>query len=933
MENTTNVTTQPRVVVSYDEYIRMHPGLYQLSLEESEGAYDAYLVGEDNTGTGMLNPGSDLLPEPVDQQPPTPSVSPVRGVPELDFRSHCLHLQKCIAGASKFQSDKRFRTVESVLEGRLRGMSLECNLEKLLKWLYSASQSIVVGEPLAPCPHPRFQAEIKSNLRKGTYWKIPRLLFGGRVGREYSFLLKHSYLRYKDGTSLQVKVALEMGKTLLMMKKGSPIVSESMKDETRVKHRQALEDHVAGSHARDRDVVVDKDVQMDDLVVSEIVRTVHEVFKGRKFKPKSGLPCFPSTSSHFNMEGKDGGAAAWILDSWHHAGYGPRDNNGKPFLKFEVDMESGTREFRHYADQEAIFSQCVIHGLHEDEKAGMPVVPIQILEPLKVRTVTCGPEYSYWLCMEMQEFMWKVLKDHPTFSLVGKPISGEEIANILRRKSGKFLSGDYSAATDNLRKVFSKACLLEICKLCEVPEWYTDLLVKCLVDHSLFESRDSENFFRQLNGQLMGSPLSFPILCLINAAICRMAFDEPLRGRKLRQLPLKVNGDDCLMKYVEQEKERWEVISKHIGMDPSIGKCYYNDVFAEMNSETFYHNRVEDTWERIPYKNFSLSYPRAAKGDSLRDFTSLGSLCKDFVYGAMPDGYRNYSEKRIWKLRRKAIKLFLSNQRFVLNEAPPKISWWLPKCYGGLGMPNHPRVIEDRVTEEQRIFASFYHNQMLAGEENVSNPLGRWTLDIHPWLTQALNETCKFEKRTVVFEDSFDLTAEVLNWADVVEEDDSFWGVASRLSLYTPVLWDFANRVSFDTAIEIANEQGAGLEKGIKRKMKTKAGQQKCKMQERTFVNEVRDAYKKKSSGLRAMFWENRKKALRAGVTPHPTNEFFRPRHTITETNDLDLLRLHELIAAPRDLLSTIPVPNPKEDWSMTTERFSLTNPLLRVLY
>jgi len=812
---------------------------------------------------------------------------------------------------------------------------MECNLEKLLKWLYSASQSIVVGEPLALCPHPRFQAEIEGNLNKRTYWKIPRRLFGnGRVGRTMSRLLHKSYLRYKDGTSLQVKIALETGKTLLMMKKGSPVVSESMKDETRVKHRQALEDHVAGCHARDRDVIVEMDVQMDDLVVSEIVRTVHEVFKGRKFKPKSGLPCFPSTSSHFNMEGKDGGAAAWILDSWHHAGYGPRGNNGTPSLKLKVDMESGTREFRHYANQEAIFSQCVIDSLGEDERAGMPAVPIQILEPLKVRTVTCGPEYSYWLCMEMQEFMWKVLKDHPTFSLVGKPISGDEISNILRRKTGKFLSGDYSAATDNLRKCFSKACLLEICKLCEVPEWYTDLLVKCLVDHSLYESRDSENFFRQLNGQLMGSPLSFPILCLINAAVCRMSFNKPLCGRKLRSLPLKINGDDCLMKYVEQEKKSWEVNSKHIGMDPSIGKCYYNDVFAEMNSETFYHNKVEDTWERIPFKNFSLSYPRAAKGDSLRDFTSLGSLCKDFVFGAVPDGYRNYSDKRIWKLRQKAIKLFLNNQRFVLDEAPPDVSWWLPKCYGGLGMPNHPRVIEDRVTIKQRKFASFYHNQMLAGEENVLNPFGRWTLDIHPWLNQALNETCKYETRTVVFEDSFDLATEALNWADVVEEDDSYWGVASRLSLYTPVLWDFANRVSFDTAVEIAAERGdfIGREKVNRKPRDYKFGKQKSKMLERSFVGEIRSAYKKKNAVLRAKWRESRNNSTREEVTPHPVSEFFRPRHMLTKTNDLDLLRLNKLVAAPRDLLSTIPVPNPKEDWSVTDEVLSLINPLLRVL-
>lgn len=935
METSNNVTTQPRVAVSFEDYLASHPDLYKLSLEEAEETYQEFLFGEDDTGTGMLNPEEDLLPSSTDPNPPTPCVSTVRGDPDLDVRGHCLHLQKCIAGATKFRSDKRFRAVESALEGRLRGMSIECNLEKLLKWLYSASQSIVVGEPLARCPHPRFQTEIESNLSVGTYWKLPRLILGGRVGRQYSHLLKHSYLRYKDGTSLQKKIALETGKTLLMMKKGSPVVSDSIKLEERVKHKTALEDPIAGSHARDRDVIVEEDVRLDDEIVSQIDRTVLEIFKGMEFKPKSGLPSFPSLSSHFHMEGKDGGAAAWIMDSWHHAGYGPRDNNGKPFLKFEVDMESGTREFRHYESQEAIFSQCVIDGLEEERRAGVPAVLVQIKEPMKMRGVTAGPEWLYWLCMEMQKFMWAGLAKHPTFSLVGKPISGDEIACILRRRRGKFLSGDYSAATDNLRSCFSKACILSICKHCKVPEWYTDVLVECLVSHTLYWDREDDPIFRQMNGQLMGSPLSFPILCIINAAVCRMSFDKPLARLALRKLPLKINGDDCGMKYENQEKERWEKNSKHIGMAPSIGKCYYNDIFLEMNSETFFHNKLEDTWERIPFKNFSLTYPRAAKGDSLRDYMSLGSLLKDFVSGSVPDGYRNYSRRKIEKLRSKATKLFLDNQRFVLREAPPNIAWWLPKCYGGLGMPNHPRVVKDRTTMEQRQFASFYHNQMLAGKENVSNPLGRWTLDIHPWLTQALNETCKYEKRTVVFEDSFELLPDA-NWADVVEEDDSFWGLHHRLSLYTPVLWDFANRVSFDTAIEIAEGQGSGIEKGKKRKTKTKKEiltKEEIKLRERTFVNEVRDAYKKRMSGLRAMFWKSRKRALEEEVVPHPVEEFFRPRHIVTETNDLDLLRLNKLIAAPRDLLSVIPVPNPKEDWSMTNENFSLTNPLLRVLY
>jgi len=98
MEVSNNVTTQPRAVVSLDVFLASHPDLYKLSLEEAEETYQTYLLGEDSTGTGMLNPDADLLPAPVDQQPPNPGVSPVREVPELDFRSHCLHLQSVLQG-------------------------------------------------------------------------------------------------------------------------------------------------------------------------------------------------------------------------------------------------------------------------------------------------------------------------------------------------------------------------------------------------------------------------------------------------------------------------------------------------------------------------------------------------------------------------------------------------------------------------------------------------------------------------------------------------------------------------------------------------------------------------------------------------------------------------------------------------------------------
>jgi hypothetical protein len=180
----------------------------------------------------------------------------------------------------------------------------------------------------------------------------------------------------------------------------------------------------------------------------------------------------------------------------------------------------------------------------------------------------------------------------------------------------------------------------------------------------------------------MGSPLSFPILCIINAALCKFAFDD---GKdfsdtrvKLRDMPIKVNGDDCVMNFNEKQKASWYHITAHAGLEPSVGKCYWAKDWLQMNSELFYLK--DGTFKKADFMNFSLCSPKSSKGDDHRTWMDLEAIYLDFRKGC--------------KYPSEASKIFRSNIYNVISRAPKGICWSLPSYLGGLGIcdpdPAHP---------------------------------------------------------------------------------------------------------------------------------------------------------------------------------------------------------------------------------------------------
>ena len=88
----------------------------------------------------------------------------------------------------------------------------------------------------------------------------------------------------------------------------------------------------------------------------------------------------------------------------------------------------------------------------------------------------------------------------------------------------------------------------------------------------------------------MGSPVSFPVLCLINIAATLVSYEIRLGLDyvDLSQIPICVNGDDVLFWAVDQEHyDIWKQVTAKCGLKFSLGKNYTSRRYAVINSELY----------------------------------------------------------------------------------------------------------------------------------------------------------------------------------------------------------------------------------------------------------------------------------------------------------------------------------------------------------
>jgi hypothetical protein len=243
-----------------------------------------------------------------------------------------------------------------------------------------------------------------------------------------------------------------------------------------------------------------------------------------------------------------------------------------------------------------------------------------VCEPLKVRTITKGNAFAYAIAGGLQKAMHGHLKRSNQFSLIGEPVTHLRAVEWLAEKSptGLWASGDYTGATDLIKIELTKMSHEIVLEEVNLGERYNQVARRVLYEHEIHYPRGSGPDegdlppVLQVNGQLMGSVLSFPHLCAINLAHYWHTVEPKVTN--FRQLKALVNGDDILFRAEYEQYREWYDKLYEAGFVPSPGKNFHHPKFFTINSQLFSAAQGQRIPEKIPFFNTGLLYGQSKVG-------------------------------------------------------------------------------------------------------------------------------------------------------------------------------------------------------------------------------------------------------------------------------------------------------------------------------
>lgn len=166
---------------------------------------------------------------------------------------------------------------------------------------------------------------------------------------------------------------------------------------------------------------------------------------------------------------------------------------------------------------------------------------------------------------------------------------GDPTEEVLRKAGfregrGVLTSGDYKSATDNLSiEVAELAISAMMGSSVRVPISVWRYAKAILRPRAWFvDNRDIVDF-EVTRGQMMGSYLSFPLLCLQNYLAFRWV--EEIEG--IKSTPVLINGDDILFQSPRSFSTRWMDVVASIGLEVEKTKTSVSDEFGSLNSTLF----------------------------------------------------------------------------------------------------------------------------------------------------------------------------------------------------------------------------------------------------------------------------------------------------------------------------------------------------------
>jgi len=375
-----------------------------------------------------------------------------------------------------------------------------------------------------------------------------------------------------------------------------------------------------------------------------------------------------------------------------------------------------------------------------------------VLEPFKVRGVTSGEAEIYQMARLVQPVLHSQLRNSKgPFRFIGlrhndndintvydgtvlwnedvfNRIATEEYtkcfnSNLVRNMFTFIVAGDYKNATDNMHPKLPSTFINTLKENKSFSDLCINVLEQTLYGHQIsyekvcnkntglfFGTENTKGFkplVQQEWGQLMGSPTSFPVLNIVNAAMLWASSEiyenRPLTWKELlRKYRPLFNGDDISFLSNHYHYNTWALLCASCGLSLSPGKNYCSTEFVNINSTNYFAEDIvtyEDGSIRLgQFKEMFVVNPGLIKGQSKvlggtgMFVNSLGSTCDQLEECVR---VANDNEKA------RCYEVFEYHMSDKLKKS--RRPWTLPRLFGGLGLPfgEKPTLIQYLVAHNQ----------------------------------------------------------------------------------------------------------------------------------------------------------------------------------------------------------------------------------------
>jgi len=329
-------------------------------------------------------------------------------------------------------------------------------------------------------------------------------------------------------------------------------------------------------------------------------------------------------------------------------------------------------------------------------------------EAAKHRILTKGDGYLYNYLQPVQGALLAAWKDMSFSTMKDQDLTAkiQKIEDTSPFK--KWVSGDYKGATDTLTRAIS------IMSTSGLPDVLKDAAVRSLAPGGKIvypavktpEKVVLQKGFTciQKEGQLMGHVLSFPLLCVINLAVYRLAlkryaeraWDDADEWEIRKKIEISerdnviINGDDIAFKADDELYDCFVEVSKEVGFVLSKGKNFFSRDTVQINSQVFHI--VDGKVNRIGYLNQKMVYGVSLKGGGESSATPV-DLGKELG-------------KMVGLCKKSACTIPLAMSRFEHKYGNLRPNWYLPVHLGGYGIPVELNPKGEVYTRDQRIFAA-----------------------------------------------------------------------------------------------------------------------------------------------------------------------------------------------------------------------------------